>query len=202
MTDTFPLESRGLTSDELKRIETDTLELLTGMIGKLSQEDWRQGLAWYHDAHSMALEWSANSGLPFDYVAGIMAALSPRVSWANNVQDTANVIGHGHKGKTMALLANVNKALDIREGYDPDEILGGRKVRSFWLNIAYPHKSLDVTLDSHMAKVVGLPSVKWLERKGVYDALANAFRTLAEKHGIMPHQLQAALWIQARGNAN
>jgi hypothetical protein len=108
--------------------------------------------------------------------------------------------GTGHE-TLMALGENILKAERLLDGEDPEDVLGGRKVRSFWRNIYAPSNSLDVTIDSWMLKLLApeAKSYNWLARKGVYDALADGVRDAAEALGCRPHELQAALWIHARG---
>jgi hypothetical protein len=133
----------------------------------------------------------------------MIAALSPRNSWEGNVDDCEALL-EDDDAITRAFGPNQHKAEWIKMGSDPDLILGGRKVRAFYRNIAFPHSSLDVTLDSWMGRALGLPSHTnhgeqgYLARAGVYDRLSDGFRIVAEDHAVMPHQLQAAIWLDQR----
>ena len=192
-------KSRSLDRVELEDITGIVVEQLCDIIDTLDHETWVEGMAWYERANSYALKLSDKHNVPYAHVAGIIAALSPLVSWEDNLKGAHSILVDGEQASTMALGSNVVKALWISDGSDPDTILGGRKVRSFWLNISQPHNSLDVTLDNHMVRALGLPSHRYLERKGVYDAVSDGFRIVANEHGVMPHQLQAAVWIHVRG---
>ena len=200
MTD-YPTPRHGLNGDELASVTDTVADRLRSIVDRLDHETWTLGMSWYGNANAYARTLSAEYDVPYEYAAGIIAALSPRVSWADNLKGADSILADGEQASTMALGVNVVKALWIENGSDPDSILGGRKVRSFWRNISQPYSSLDVTLDGHMVNALGLPSHRYLERKGVYDAIADAFRTVAEEHGILPHQLQAAVWIHVRGDA-
>jgi hypothetical protein len=161
-------------------------------------------LDWYFEAHRTAKALGKEHGLSTRSVAGIIAAMSPRCSWENNLDDTRLILESGENNGFFSFEDGVGKALWIIDGEDPDTVLGGRKVRSFWRNIADPDGSLDVTLDSWMGRCLTLPAggrhaeQGYLDRAGVYDAIADGFRTVAADHAVMPHQLQASLWLAER----
>lgn len=199
----YPTPPGKLTSQELEQVERLTHHKLHVLINHVTREEWALGATWYVEAGNLSRRMAEKHDLPSVYVAGIMAVLSPRVRWDDNIKDTENVLTDGEEAATMALGPNVAKALWIIDGTDPDTELGGRKVRSFWRNISDPHGSLDVTLDGWMVKALDLPDTRgrYLERVGVYDAISDAFRTVAAERGIMPHELQATIWINVRGSA-
>lgn len=195
------MKHRGLDRVELEDITWVVVGKTRSWSYWLTHDEWLEGMSWYERANNRARRLSDQFNVPFAHIAGIIAALSPRISWEDNLKGANSILTDGEQASTMALGANVVKALWIGDGTDPDNILGGRKVRSFWLNISQPHNSLDVTLDNHMVKALDLPSHRYLERKGVYDAISDGFRIVAEEHGILPHQLQAAMWIHVRGES-
>ena len=193
--------TKGLSHDELATLTTNTVAQLETLTDALTHDEWAGGEEWYQLANQLCNEWALDHGLRFDYVAGIIAALSPQIQWEVNLADAQSILKDGERASTAAFGPNVVKALWILDGTDPESELGGRKVRSFYQNIAYPYHSLDVTLDSWMAGMLG-HNPKFLERKGTYDAISDAFRIVAERHCVLPHQLQAALWIGANGKTN
>ncbi len=197
---TYPTPKyRGLDRVELEDVTSLVTDRLRDIVDTLDRETYRRGLSWYGNANAYARKLAEAHDVPFEYVVGIIAALSPRISWSDNLKGAESILADGEQASTMALGTNVVKALWIANGSDAGDILGGRKVRSFWRNISAPYDSLDVTLDGWMVKALGLPSFHYLERKGTYDAIADGFHIVAAEHGILPHQLQAAVWIQARG---
>jgi len=192
---------RGLTADEITQVESLTTDRLRAMLPRL-RDHWQTGLYWYEDAHRIAQSIGRLFGCSVTTAAGVLAALSPRIGWETNQDESKHVFEYGEDWGYVALRANVDKALDIIDGADPEHRLGGRKVRSFYRNILDPYGSLDVTLDGWMAYVLDLPKGhKYLERRRVYDAIADGFRTVAAEHGIMPHQLQATVWLSVRNGA-
>ncbi len=193
--------SRALSPEELATLTSDTVAQLETLVDRLTHDQWADGMEWYQLANRLSHKWALEHGLRFDFVAGIIAALSPRIQWEVNLADAKSILTDGEQASTAAFGPNVVKALWILDGTSPESELGGRKVRSFFHNISDPYGSLDVTLDSWMAGLLG-HNRHFLERKGTYDAISKAFRIVAERHCILPHQLQAALWIGANGKNN
>jgi hypothetical protein len=191
-------ERRKLSAEDLTQVQTVTTDRLRAMVDDLSRDAWLIGLDWYWHAHKEARSLGQRVGMPTEAVAAVIAVLSPRCSWENNLDDARLMLDDGLDNGFFAFNANVAKAAWILEGVDASSVLGGRKVRAFWRNIANPEGSLDVTLDTHMSDLLDLPNDKYLQRAGVYDAISAAFRIVAEEHAILPHQLQAALWVQKR----
>jgi hypothetical protein len=199
---TSPTNGRRL---DAGTVTTVTVNRLRKIVDTIDHETWKAGMAWYETANAEARALAAKHGVPSDTVAAIIAALSPRCNWANNLDDTRLLLEDGPDNGFFAFDANVGKADAIlNAGFDVDTTLGGRKVRAFWRNIADPYGSLDVTLDSWMGRALDVPADRahgeqsYLDRAGVYDAISNGFRTVADDHGIMPNQLQAAIWLAER----
>jgi hypothetical protein len=188
----YPIpDKRRLTEAELARVTEVAITMIHDRVDDLTTEAWIEGLTWYEKANV----WCRSLAYDWEPVAWALAVLSPRNSWNRNKDDLVSLM---RTGTCSAIGYAVKRAVRILAGEDPELVAGGRKVRSFGRNIAYPHNSLDVTIDSHMGKVMGLADIRYLERRGVYDALANAVRAVAPDHGVAPHQLQAALWVEAR----
>lgn len=110
--------------------------------------------------------------------------------------------------------ANMAKAIAIYRGADPDDVLGGHKVRSFYNNLSDPYDSRgvgDVTIDTHAASAAQLFRMPMSSKRadltvwtgssgasnqqGAYPVYADAYRAVAEKHGMTANQVQAVLWI-------
>ncbi len=175
----------------------------------LSEGQWSEGAAWYALVNAWCVDRADTYGVSVDTVAGIVAALSPRLRWEDNLADADRVLS-GSSGACRALRANVAKAERILAGESPEDVLGGRKVRSFYRNILLVRLSLDVTVDVHMWRAlvparysVGMADpVKVLERAGVYDAVADGIRLAAAVLNVAPLVLQAALWVQERDGSD
>jgi hypothetical protein len=168
---------------------------------------WRQatvselveGLDWYKDANALAVRLS-----PADpaAAAGVIAALSPMMSWGQNVilAERAYVDGKA----SGALFSNVAKANRILSGERPEDVLGGDKVRAFYGVIADPTSDA-VVVDRHafdiaVGRVTNNESRQALGRKGVYESFARAYvraaKTISRETGmdVSPSQVQAVTW--------
>lgn len=77
------------------------------------------------------------------------------------------------------------------------------KLRSFRENLAMPHSSLAVTLDSIMAQLFGFEKTHW-NMSGEYAKYADHIRQSASEWSdiagrqVMPHEVQALLWVYAK----
>ena len=160
------------------------------------------GLSWYTNAHEYAQDLHPDP----EVGAGIIAALSPQNSWEANLDDAIQLMRTGDCGQYQDA---VTKALRIRAGEHPLDVLGGRKVRSFFANIAYPNRPGPVTVDRHtLALTLGRPREQTranpvpphVLKPGLYHQISAEFRALARNLGILPHQLQAWAWVSYTNN--
>ncbi len=171
----------------------DMAELRHGVEGKL----------WYLQAHELV------NGAERE--AGILAALSPATNWERNITLFRDMVDtndcHHIYGNA------IDKARLIRNGANPLEILGGRKVRSFFYNILYPRRLGHVTVDRHAVSIALLganpnkcssrrtatipddEAKGILDRPGGYIIVAAAYRSAARRVGLLPHELQAICWL-------
>lgn len=173
---------------------------ITHAWGNASPQDIADGHAWYAKAHQLALEIS-----PDDVArgAGIIAALSPRISWSRNKVAAQIIADRYRDGQEMpyvtgVLQANARKAWRIASGESPDVVLGGQKVKAFYANIIGDHDA--VTVDTWAAKIaIDEPpaSIRGL----LYDDVVHAYRHVARKVGVSPAILQASTWVAIRGRA-
>jgi tRNA nucleotidyltransferase (CCA-adding enzyme) len=117
----------------------------------------------------------------------------------------------GQKGpsEVQGLGSSVEKAIRIFRGEDPDKVLTAPKTRSFYNNLVWPELSTTVTVDAHMARAgLGI-----LEKKGYaqadkaieekakgsgYTWMANRIEAIAREFGVLPHQAQAAIWVERK----
>lgn len=109
----------------------------------------------------------------------------------------------------------IAKGIDILRGADINLTLSGHKVRSFYNNLADPDNTSgrdSVTMDTHAisaasgfrmaatSKLLGKifadgPSSKADNVMGTYPIYADAFRAVARRRSLHPHQAQASLWL-------
>lgn len=118
----------------------------------------------------------------------------------------SSVLAAFHPARKGYLPDNIAKAIDIGRGGDPDKILSGAKVRSFYDNIHNP-KGQSATIDSHqvraMVQKLSLSDKDYqafIRTPARYSVFRDSLQTSAAKLGILPNQLQAVTWEQWRMN--
>jgi hypothetical protein len=168
---------------------------IDAILAQATADEIAAGVSWYGDAGKLAHVVAVGHGIPDRSGAGIVAALSPQCSWDENV---ARALAHADGESVGAMADPLRKADAIRDGADPYDALGGRKVRSFWRNID-GHESF-VTVDRHAVAIafdrpLSDTEIKVLERPGAYVYIAACYRAAARRHGIPASTLQAITWI-------
>jgi hypothetical protein len=182
-------------NSNLKRAGLPSLETLTRRILRTfdgaTASDLESGATWYDDAHALAVDLSARHGIPVDNAAAVIAALSPRTPWSRNVAAAVTLLATGDAPGNIG--RNVETAR--RAVTDGFAALGGPKTSAFARNIAGDTEA--VTVDVWAARVADIDE-NLLTRKGVYDAVAHAYRLAARRRGVAPTTMQATTWIVAR----
>jgi len=171
------------------------------------------GMNWYLEAHKFALRLASTYGIGVDKAAGVISALSPMITWEQNKIDaeilisgwSAGVYVHDqnrvHNFSTYS--KNVNKAEQILFTDQPVEnffsLKTGPKTLHFYLNILHPTKNTGVTIDRHViAAWEGIKDGSGGSRRVTahqYKKIESGYVSVANKVGILPHQLQAIIWV-------
>jgi len=162
-----------------------------------SNADKASGAEWYNEAHDLAIELTndANTG------AGVIAALSPQVSWVRNVT-MARQIANGET-PTMTNGRNIAKAQRCMSGESWNDVLGGPKVRAFAATIENPETE-QVCIDRHAFDIaVGFSSDDrtrgtLLGRAGIYEQFAAVYVEAAKMLNVAPSVVQATTWVAWR----
>lgn len=174
-----------------------TVENILAVYRNARPEHLAAGLQWYPDAHTFARALSKGD---VSKGAGVIAALSPQTSWAQNMTLASRAFVEGTAtGHTGDALGKANRIL---AGEPPLDVLGGSKVRSFYANIVDPIGP-DVTIDRHAHDIaVGMPTDNkargQLSRKGVYELFADTYREVSALVSIPVAALQAVTWVAWR----
>lgn len=161
------------------------------------------GLNWYRDAHATAR--SLDPGDP-RRAAGVIAALSPRLQWARNLELAARAYADGHATGTLG--ASCRAANTILGGAEPLDVLAGPKVRAFFTLIAQPDDPRTVCVDRHAIDIAVGARMSDAERTalyplatgGLYQAFARCYRRAATHLGVSPAQVQAVTWLHWRAS--
>ena len=164
-----------------------------------------EGERWYPEANRLAQVVGSLTGLPkykqLAAGAGIIAALSPQSDWGSNISNALLTASEGTQKQTAA---NHNKAMRIRNGENPDEVLGGLKVKAFYHAILEPLNSHSpVTIDRHavaiyLGRTPGADSGKAFSNIHVWKRIEGAYERAAKHLGVNAHAVQATTWVEWR----
>ena len=191
---------------------TDTRACVARIRSVFDQADsitYGSGFAWYDRAAEHVSALSRMHGITREHAAAVIAQLSPRTRWADNVAG-AYAVCAGEP--TRGLIGdNVARALAALGSADPIGTINGPKTRAFAANILGDWSR--VTVDVWAARIAlgkvqrVTGDTKTIERGmgrvGVYDAIERAYIIAAEHEHIEPAALQAITWIVIRnGRSN
>ena len=172
-------------------------------------EDMRHD--WYLEAYIWAIEclhiaeMNAANTLNINKACGVIAALSPVKSWGDNKKIALDMMlteDCGHmmlfKGKAYLILHSNGTEEEILS------ILNGQKIKSFYLNIRYPHKHEEVTIDRHALRVALMRNVGDNDYRGMtalqYKFFVDSYKYAAKKRNVSPVIVQSATWLYIREN--
>lgn len=152
------------------------------------------GNDWYATARKQARALAKQHGTTLARAAGVIAALSPRVTWSNNLRLASAVLGKTYR--RGAFKASLAKAVAIRDGGRPLKVLSGPKVRAFYRAIMGDHNA--AVIDVWM-----LRALRWFKalKTKAYQALTAVIKAAAVAMGTTVAKLQAVIWTTVRGRA-
>lgn len=178
-------------------------ELQTRIQQAYAQSNARQhaeGLRWYSDAHTFAESLANASGgrITTEQVAGVIAVTSPVQPWTAQQVFVPILIKQYLEGqapeKSFGFVRNTLKAWSVLSG--DLSVITGPKVTRFFLAIMGDTNA--ITVDRWIARVAYGHEVDGVSNKQ-YVEVAEAIRAASEQIGVPPRELQAILWVWARG---
>lgn len=184
--------------------QTAYVDNILSVFDHATPSEYRHGMVWYNRANAIA--WRLDH-LNYRRAAGVLAALSPLLSWNKNVEYAELV----YAGETNipCLKKNAAKAILIKNGWNVLDHLSGPKVVSFYHNIVDPYSDdpAHVTIDKHAFDIaIGDMDNPYKNGKAVtaalYPVMRNAYVTAAHERGIRPLQMQAVTWEAWRNEKN
>ena len=168
-------------------------------------EQLASGLGWYSLARDEACDIARDTGISERQASGIIAALSPQVSWGFNLQWAREVAAGSviNRGFTLSM----GRAMMIYRNPDTDplDILGGDKVRAFYACIISQGETSEVCIDRHACDIAtgirgsfnSLTHKRYRETAQAYrDGAARLQRT--GEATLTGAQLQAITWVTWR----
>lgn len=155
-----------------------------------------QGALWYTHANLTAADLARESGLTIERTAGVIAVLSPRCTWNQNIR-RARACLQGERIAGLPLCAR--KAEKIRDGANVSDIIGPNspKVRAFWRAILLDPSAC--VIDTWILRAARIDAVNLTAVR--YAKLAGILTRQALAAGLSPAEYQAALWCATRGKA-
>jgi hypothetical protein len=155
----------------------------------------RAGSGWYAEAHRTARRMARECGVSLATAAGVMAAISPRLTWKHNVNAARTLLSGGMP--TGVFRASVAKARRILLGERPLKVLSGPKVRAFYRALMGDESA--AVVDVWTARAAGLDPEALTPAR--YEQVAQALRLGAAEVGTTTARLQAVAWVAVRGRA-
>lgn len=186
---------------------TTEINNILSVFSSASETDRQNGENWYFDANSEARKLAREYKVPVSTVSGVLAALSPNQSWANNLTGARKALEAYSLGKSPEDVSiptyprNKIKAWKLLKGEPVRDVLRGPKVTAFYKNIVAPWSSTSVTVDGHAYNIWrgervalkdgGIPN---LDKAGRYEAIEADYKAAARQLGLKPWQVQAVTW--------
>lgn len=172
------------------------VENIISVFDRATQEEVDGGILWYLEAQRTALEIGKGD---LKLGAALLAVTSPMQKWERNVIVARYAMEHGKPYPGMkAIMSKVQRLID---GENPDDVVKGQKVTSFYRNIVNPFSD-DVTIDRHAQDIAMDKRHTDSDRPGIsktaYAEFANAYREAASLCGVFPLELQAITWVAWR----
>lgn len=153
------------------------------------------GVQWYREARRIARRLARTHGTTVATAAGVIAALSPRLTWSYNVIAADAMLAKVPKVPGV-FEASKAKAHRIIAGERPLDVLRGPKVRAFYRALMGDRDA--AVVDVWTARAAGVQDAP-NERE--YAQVAQALRMGADEVGVSTSELQAAVWVAIRGRA-
>ena len=185
-----------------------SLKNLEALFERAEDGDIAEGLLAYERYHSVLrhfAEWYYFGIVP---TVEAFAALSPNNDYHGNLRSLASVLDGINKQRKAEdiKVSTYNACRDRAIQYVTGEVsfldtVKGLKIRAFRHNLLYPAASREVTVDGHMiAAWLGRDALtmKQAQKKfttAKYREIAKDITALARRKSILPHQMQAVLWI-------
>tara|TARA_R110000822_G_scaffold274189_1_gene396567 strand:- start:37 stop:666 length:630 start_codon:yes stop_codon:yes gene_type:complete len=174
-----------------------------------NESDRVNGLTWYKRANEIATEQAIKYGFNVSTVCAVISALSPAVSWTQNIKDSDSLLQAVAVGETDSKLisastygSQVDKALNIAWTNNVALIGNGLKTCSFYLNLVGIQDKSVVTIDRHiLGASVGSRSAIHKEislTPNRYFTISKAIKRLAHNRNLLPKECQAVIWLAYR----
>jgi hypothetical protein len=155
-----------------------------------TESEEKQGKFWYADSTDYLKSLAVSTKVPFKLVCGIVAALSPRVSWRINIHNT---IALCKNQRITGLKSNIDKAKKIKKTGIVSKYLRGPKVTSFFLNLL--GNVDEITIDTLMINCYHNSFERHTLTVRERSDLLSTIERIARRHRLTNCQVQAIIWV-------
>jgi len=155
------------------------------------------GTAWYPNAQKEIKNLAAKYRLSLETIAGVTAAISPGLNWDINLKQAEMLLYDRLATVGVYGRKNRDKAIRILSGEKPLDVLGGAKVRSFYLALC----GLDVpVIDRHLIRAIRSNAVEndFKPKERLYLKYAEALIKAAKILNQKVTTVQATIWLVVR----
>lgn len=183
-----------------------SLENLMNVYAQATAAERAQGLLYYISQRNRVHELGKQFGFSLEASAGAFAVLSPNKRERDTYSDLAVCMKHVHadepgKPRVCAYPKNRDKALLVLQGADPQRVLKGSKVLSFYFNTIDPKDHRWVTVDGHLVSAWVGRTLR-MKQAGVtrweYARIREHVMQAAKSEGIVPCQFHSIIWVVQR----
>ena len=177
------------------------IDNLTDIGNSLTTYEVIAGMGWYRGAENLARRLAYRYGCTKHQAAGVIAAMSPNQTWANNIRMAEEALAGNPRGFASAV-ARVKRILAGGSiiGTFPEPTGKSHKIREFYRAISGNPNAVVIDRWALRAAWGNHADIKNLERVGVYHMVADCYREVAEMFDMTPRDFQAAVWIHVRGD--
>jgi hypothetical protein len=167
------------------------------------ETDISEGRVSYFRYHEVLQNLAAFWGVPFERVVAVFAALSPNVDYNGCLRSTASVLKGWKDGADVNLIRVAtythcrDRAFEYLNGLDYLETVKGPKIRAFYMNILQPMNRDFVTIDGHAVNIWRgkQATLKSIVGGFKYERVADDYRAVAARVGLLPNQVQGITWF-------
>ena len=167
-------------------------------------EEVESGLYWYDSVGLTVRELASSYDVKLTVAAGVIAVLSPNVSWETNLTDSRTVLstltlgGHPEEITVSTYNSNKDKAISIVMTGNVFPYLSGPKVETFFHNLLGDYS--EPCIDSHainawFGKRVEGSNISLRNRTTTIRKIRADYIRAANTKGLTPAQFQATIWV-------
>lgn len=152
---------------------------------------------WYNEAHDYAQYLSRRTGKSVAQCCGVIAALSPLKTWEQNKIIAYSMLTSNRGQHTKVFIIKASQIMKSNSIEEICDILNGRKITAFFLNILRPQDSSVLTIDRHAIAISLGRDARDNEQRlteSQYNFFVECYTIAAAKADIKPILMQSITW--------